>query len=375
MNQAKLTCQKCGAPLAADARFCEECGTPVATSASGGSPPAKAHPSKRTQPAAKISSQPVWLAAGLIAIVIVGAMIALAVRQAQKPDVNPTQAALLPAETQVETGVDSPTASLPEVIIATEASEPAEQISPATAEPTLPPAVDTPLPAAQDPQVGLYDFEGVNFSYDPALAAFIETETVSAQTGNDLPPWELYPQHRVLSLRGYPLSGTFHEPKIIIYPTQEYLDTNPAIGDQVANLQQMLIGRRTDFLPDSLPFFTLWNAGQVIFSQIKFLDFKNGSGVRYITQYGQGVYPIDNQLLFYTFQGITSDKNWLISAILPVNNAVLPDPNTLLADPDFFDNYAAYLESTKILLDDLPDSSYLPGLALLDALFQSLEIQ
>ena len=231
------------------------------------------------------------------------------------------------------------------------------------------------MPASPEVQLGQYNNEGIRFIYDPSLAGFIETETLSAQTGDDLPPWELYPEHKVLSLLGYPLSGTFHEPKIFIYPAQDYQAINPAIGDQVANLQQMLIGRRTDFLPDTLPFFTLWNAGQVISSQIKYLDFKNGAGVRYLTQYGQGAYPIDNQLLFYTFQGITSDKNWLISAILPVKNDVLPDPNTLLADPDFFDNYAAYLESAKILLDDLPESSYLPGLTLLDALFQSLEIQ
>jgi len=65
----------------------------------------------------------------------------------------------------------------------------------------------------------------------------------------------------------------------------------------------------------------------------------------------------------------------MISAVLPVNNSVLPDPTTLLEDPDFFDNYAAYIDSTKILLDELPDTSYLPSLALFRSLFQSFEIK
>ncbi len=358
MNQPTRTCQKCGASLADDARFCEECGNPVVAAA-----------------AAKKPLLPFLLAAGLVAIVIFGCLITLAVRQFTKPPANPTQVGFFPAETQVGTGEVSPTTTVSAAIIATEVSAPTGQIEPAPPEPSLPAPADTPVPAASEPQPGWYDFEGVAFSYDPTLAALIETVTFDPQTENDLPPWELYPEHRVLSFRGYPLSGTFNEPKITIYPAEEYLAINPAIGDQVANLQQMLIGKRTDFLPSALPFFTIWNAGQMLASQVKYLDFKNGSGVRYLTQYGQGIHPIDNQQLFYTFQGITRDQKWLISAILPVNNSVLPDPNTLLNEPGFSDDYAAYIDKAKILLDELPDTSYVPNLTLLDSLFQSLEIK
>jgi len=375
MSQIQRACQKCGAPLAADARFCEECGTPVPAqparaaevSAARGSP-------KPNNPSTSLSIPPTALiAGGVIGVVIIAVLLVLVFTRPSTPPENPTPAASLPSKTE-EVASPAPTEPVAAVLPPVAPTTPMEVDPSPTATP-LPAPTEASVPASPEVQLGQYNYEGVSFTYDPSLAAFIETETVSAQTGNDLPPWELYPEHRVLSLLGYPLSETFHEPKIIIYPAQDYQAINPAIGDQVANLQQMLISRRTDFLPDALPFLTMWNAGQVIASQIKYLDIKNGAGVRYLTQYGQGVYPIDNQHLFYTFQGITSDKNWLISAILPVNSDVLPDPNTLLADPDFFDNYAAYLESAKILLDDLPDSSYLPGLALLDALFQSLEIQ
>jgi len=375
MNEPVQICHKCGAPLAEDARFCEECGAPVAATASAINPPTKATLRNTSQPATKKMLLPALLVAGLIGVVIFGCLIALAVRQFAPLAANPTQASILLAGAQTDTVAVSPTVAVTAANYTPEVSVPNDMIETAPALPTFTASADTPIPAALDPQSGWYDFESVAFSYDPTLAALIETETVSAQTGNNLPPWELYPEHRVLSLRGYPLSETFHKPKIIIYPAQEYLAINPAIGDQVANLQQMLIGRRTDFLPDPMPFFTVWNAGQMIASQVKFLDFRNGSGVRYLTQYGQGISPFDNQHLFYTFQGITNDKKWLVSAILPVSNLVLPDPDTLLADPGFIDNFAAYIDSTRILLNDLPDSSYIPNLTLLDGLFQSLEIQ
>lgn len=375
MSQTRPSCQKCGALLADDARFCEECGTPVPVQPARA---AQVAPVRGTPKPKKPSTSPsmppsALIAGGVIGVVIVAVLLVLVFTRSSPPSETPTQAASIPSETEEVTS-PAPTepalAENPPVVQATPI-----QVDPSPTDTPLPAPTDTTAPVTPEGQLGQYDFEGITFTYDPSLAGFIETETFSAQSGADLPPWELYPEHRVLSLLGYPLSGTFHEPKIILYPMQEYLDVHPAIGDQVANLQQMLIGKRTDFLPDALPFFTLWNAGQVLSSQVKYLDFINGSGVRYLTQYGQGIYPIDNQMLFYTFQAITNDKNWIVSAILPVNNSVLPDPTTLLEDPDFFDNYAAYIDSTKILLDELPETSYLPSLALLDELFQSLEVK
>jgi len=301
MSQTKPSCRKCGALLADDARFCEECGSPVPAQPARAAKVAPARESpKPKNPSTSPSIPPsALIAGGVIGVVIVAVLLVLVLTRPSAPPGNPTQAASLPSETE-EVASPSPTepaaAVLPPVVPATPI-----QVDPSPTDTPLPAPTDTTVPASPEVQLVQYNFEGITFTYDPSLAGFIETETFSAQGGSDLPPWELYPEHRVLSLLGYPLSGTFHEPKIIFYPMQEYMDVNPAIGDQVANLQQMLIGKRTDFLPDALPFFTMWNAGQVMSSQVKYLDFINGSGVRYLTQYGQGIYPIDNQMLFYTF--------------------------------------------------------------------------
>jgi hypothetical protein len=137
------------------------------------------------------------------------------------------------------------------------------------------------VPASPDPELTHNDFDGISFSYDPSLAAAVEPETVSAQTGEDLPPWELAPEHRRLTFLGYPLADAFHQPQVFIYPLQDYLAVDASIGDRLATLQQMLLIKPSENLPNPLPFFLNWNAGQVMATQVEYLDFKNGSGLRY----------------------------------------------------------------------------------------------
>ncbi len=79
--------------------------------------------------------------------------------------------------------------------------------------------------------------------------------------------------------------------------------------------------------------------------------------------------------MFYTFQGLTGDGKWLVSAVMPVANPVLPDVETVFADPGFNDDYAGYLEDVKKTLSEQPDSSFQPDLSVLDAVFQSFKVQ
>ena len=44
----------------------------------------------------------------------------------------------------------------------------------------------------------------------------------------------------------------------------------------------------------TLPFLPLFNSKQMMHSQVEYLDFKNGKGVRYLTQYAQGPLAINN---------------------------------------------------------------------------------
>jgi hypothetical protein len=320
-----------------------------------------------------------WIIAGAVGlVVIVLGCCALAGGAAL---IKTVSGGLLTRQTGVSTqtgeSVQLPTGPEPSE---TEQPAPAPSETPLPDNPTaevLPSAVPTEAEATATPPAQLIriDYAGVVFSFDPSIAANADPEAVAATTGTEVAPWEQAPQHTVFTLSGYSLTGTFHQPQIFIYPVQDYLTIVPTLGDSLANLQQMLINKSTAQLPKNLPFFQNWNAGQMMYAKVKFLDFKNGSGVRYLTQYGQSFYPINNTDMFYTFQGLTSDGKYLISAVLPVSNSILPDPETMLQDPKFIDQYESYIEGIQKQLNEQPDASFKPDLSLLDQMINSFEIK
>ena len=192
---------------------------------------------------------------------------------------------------------------------------------------------------------------------------------------DDAPPWAVSPQHEEVKLTGYALSGTFHEAQINVYPVEDYITLEPMIEARAATLQQIIEGRSTN--PGDVPILPLWNAAQVFLAKPAYEEFQGGSGIRYLTQYGQALMPINNHDLFYSFQGLTSDGKYWISAILPVRHPNLQDTydNPLPADLSAFtDNFEQYAAQTRADLDAQPDDSFTPSLADLDAMMRSIVI-
>jgi hypothetical protein len=128
---------------------------------------------------------------------------------------------------------------------------------------------------------------------------------------------------------------------------------------------------------ERLPFIPLYNATQMFRSQAEWLEFGNGRGARFITMYGQSVNTVSNQELVYTFQGMTNDRRYYVSAILPVTATILSDspPEMTLEEWEALSaRYQAYLDETAIALNALEADAFSPSLAELDRLVQSLTI-
>lgn len=130
----------------------------------------------------------------------------------------------------------------------------------------------------------------------------------------------------------------------------------------------------------------VYNAAEVFKAQIKYLDFQNGSGVRFVTMLAQGIMPVTSQEVFYTYQGLTADGAYWISAILPLNAAFLPaddasagnppeggvafpDPSTATSE-QFQSCFAAVTER----LNAAAPGDFTPGLDALDEMMQSLQV-
>jgi hypothetical protein len=228
--------------------------------------------------------------------------------------------------------------------------------------PTLTPA-DSAGPSAAPVTV---DISGV--------AQDLTLEVVAAVPPSpDAPWWEAMPQHTLLMLQGYSITGHLTEPQVFVYPVKD-LEVNEVAGKVAEGLQTLL---QTQQVGEGMPYLPLYNAAQVMHAQVKYLDFKNGQGVRFLTLYSQGIMPINNRELVYTYQGLTSDGEYYVAAVLPVNLPELPtdDQDTANLPPDFSNNYPKYLADTVAMLDQQLASAYTPDLSKLDAMVQSIEIK
>lgn len=219
---------------------------------------------------------------------------------------------------------------------------------------------------------GTVTFEDVQFVVGDAVAAAVSAETAPAY---EFMGTETIPSYTQFTFEAYAATPSVHVPTLSIYPIAEF-DTDPGTALQISTALQQFLAQQPA-AADEIPFLPLFNAGQQLRSQIDYLDFNGGRGVRFLTQYAQDVWPINNTDLFYTFQGITDDGQYYVSAVLPVSHPLLPQESAVEADADyqaFVAGYDAYISEMTRLLDSQPADSFTPDLSDLDAMITSLSI-
>jgi hypothetical protein len=234
----------------------------------------------------------------------------------------------------------------------------------------------TPTMPAQ-PQQNLFEFEGVSFDLDPAVASGASGQIVPEKPGTpDGPYWDINPQYTSITLDGYPVLQPIFKPALAIYPVNDYRRLSPEASSTLDKLTDLLDQQPAEV--NQVPALPVINAGQVFHTGLQYMDFQNGSGVRFLTVYSQAADPITNQSLVYVYQGLTSDGQHAVSVFLPVSHpSLLADPNALsAADRDaIFNDYGAYLTGVVNSLSGQPDSSYIPSLEELDALIKSIRVE
>ena len=235
----------------------------------------------------------------------------------------------------------------------------------------------TDTPASAGP---VSTFNNVSITIPPALGTNAVSQTVPASTDPNGPTWEIAPEHVELTLTGYPLQGKFHQPKIYVYPSNEYAQVNVGAAQSIERLRNAAAGAPLSVV--NMPGVPFFNATQVFAAQMQALTFQNGSGVRMVTEYAQYPAPINNYDLFYHFQGLTNDGRYYLIAILPITAPILaetdrPDatvpaggvPLPAGSVPD-----EAYYTAIAEKLNALPPDSFTPSLAVLDSMIRSIVI-
>ena len=244
----------------------------------------------------------------------------------------------------------------------------AATIAAAEAESTLTfhPTVTADTPLLPEPT---FNYNGVRFYFNTSLADNITAGTTPANLldGNEF--WNT-PEHREYVFNNWNLPGGFHNPTIWVYSVADFSAVNPTIGDRLSALQAALAAQSPDGA--GLEVASFFNAGQFFQSNVRYLEFQNGTGARWLSQYGQAYFPIGLPSLFYTFQGFTADGAYYISLIMPVDHPILPPTGSVTLDDAFYNNYEVYAVETAQTLNVQTDASFTPSLELLDQLVQTL---
>jgi len=249
---------------------------------------------------------------------------------------------------------------------APEPTEPAQPVANAT-------AISVPGPVVT--------YNNISLNLDINLARGVGARLVPASEFDpNLPPFALNPEYTEFTLDGYPVVQHYQKPIISVYKLDEILKMTPDLAPEVDQFKALL--QSQDLNPDQFPTIPITNAGQIFHAQVRYLNFANGQGVRFITQYAQAVGALNNEDAFYLFEGLSADGVYFVRAQLPINSTSLGfsfddfgGATVDLSSSDAGAQYEAYLANTIATLNALPPDQFSPNLESLDNLIASLTIK
>jgi len=237
------------------------------------------------------------------------------------------------------------------------------------------------------------NYLGASFSFDPTTADSVWPELAAAQQPSEGPGMMWGPPEHIVFTLVSAEGPRYHNPMGLYVPAEAQIQIYPAAGlnDEVqpivAELKQILADRpdlmtyettapELDVSDPQLAMLPPSNAQQAFRSQVEYLDFVGGSGIRYLTMLSQGPVPVSNYDLFYTFQGLTGGGEIYVAAYFPVSTAELPDSQqTDEADMmALMEDWPGYLAQMAAMLNEQPAAAFSPDLSAVDALINSLSV-
>lgn len=278
------------------------------------------------------------------------------------------------------------------------------------------PSQSGPVKLASEPipqKTNTVSYKGVSFTFDPSLTSEVKSETTAAEVED---PTNIVPEHRAFTLTGYP--GPKGYPQIRVFPIVKFreavaeasrkyskqvvypkdpIDWTVNFDEEIrtlkalvaekpehANLTSVIGKARHGKNCSQMPFLPMWERCQVFVAHVRFVNFKNGQGAFFLTQYDRETTQVTNEGLEYVFQGITADGQYYVSAEFSVSAPFLPsgdEPDVVAWNeknyvlPHTSKEYQNYLRPVLAKLEAFPADKFQPKFDLIEPLIQSLDIQ
>ncbi|MBC7870379.1 MAG: META domain-containing protein [Chitinophagaceae bacterium] len=241
---------------------------------------------------------------------------------------------------------------------------------------------------AQNGATNTVSFNGFSFNFDSSLGTNVN---ISQYPGDPIdleqPGGPDAPHTQFLLYNEQPApESLFDAPVgIRVYRTTD-LANYPALQDNVVRLQTLLTDR-SDLAPSmamvagdnstgsELPYLPVQPAAQVIRARAQYVDTGVFSGLSYITVYRQDASPFLNNEFVYTFQGLSADGMYYVSAIFRLTTDLFPE--TLEPNFDyeaFITGINDYLTQSVMQLNAATPENFTPSLTTFDGVVQSFAL-
>lgn len=246
----------------------------------------------------------------------------------------------------------------------------------------------------------VFSSNGVTFTYKKSICSNIKERKIAATplSNSDDKPDYVLPEHITFQFQNYPtkIKNQLFEPQIKIIEIEKVksvfkLNTDYAkvFETNLEFLWEKLQDSKYKAVSAKIPYL-LWNDLTETFStKPQRIEFKNGSGFFYLTQFANDVALINNEGLLAMFQGITSDKKYYVLITFPLNLTSLPnDFQTQRTKeytlPTYFysknklavnnKNYQKYILNVTNQIEQKSKTSFTPNIEDLTNIVKSLKI-
>ncbi len=163
------------------------------------------------------------------------------------------------------------------------------------------------------------EFMGVVISYSDEMFGKLEYSSVE--------PMQAAAQNDALPERiefGFSRSYSDHFTQLIVLPVDQYGTLSVKAQNIISDLRSILNNRpiRQD---RQLPLLPLLDAIESFHSDPEILEFLNGRGIGFFILVDHDHDIMTNEVLFYTFQGLTDDDLYYVSLFIPLNPESKPE--------------------------------------------------
>jgi len=241
-------------------------------------------------------------------------------------------------------------------------------------EEAMPDTEQESAPPVQEENLISISAAGITLWYDPNILNDVGAEAVPAVT-EPMAYETIHPEYAMFTFPGL-------EGYLAVEPVAGQEQLTPEAGETFQLLHNALAAKPGSFekCAPQIPLITFYHecSHQEFAANVGYLDFLNGSGMRFVSVYAiQDLAPVNNDNLVYIFQGFTADGQYYLTGEFQVDNELLALAGDSIPDEvytdmegtimrEFFKGFEASLTGAEAL--------YEPSLESIDQIFSSIKV-